>query len=47
VEDDWLLGKDPFEVTIQIPKEVTEKSFALPPVGETNDDEYDTDKEED
>jgi hypothetical protein len=32
-------------VTIQIPKEVTEKSFALPPVGETNDDEHDTDKE--
>jgi hypothetical protein len=52
VEEDWLLGKDPFEVTIQIPKKVIEKSFELPaaPTPETTniaDDEYDTDKEED
>jgi hypothetical protein len=54
-KDDWLLGKDPFEVApIQVPKSVFETSFELPPAPEENseDDEneevdpYDTDKEE-
>jgi hypothetical protein len=53
--DDWLLGKDPFEVKIKIPEEVKNKSFVLPPdpnpegAGEQDVivDEYDTDKEDD
>jgi hypothetical protein len=53
-KDDWLLGKDPFEVAIQIPKSVFETSFELPstdtPEGNSNDDDDDdenTDKEDD
>jgi hypothetical protein len=52
--DDWLLGKDPFEVKIKIPEEVKNKSFVLPPDPNPNPegageqdviiDEYDTDK---
>jgi hypothetical protein len=47
VDDEWLLGKNPFEETIEIPKEVAEKCFELPPDKESNVDEYDTDKEDD
>jgi hypothetical protein len=51
-DDDWLLGKDPFEVKIKIPEEVRNKqSFVLPPLpaeGEqvVVDDPYNTDKED-
>jgi hypothetical protein len=47
VEYDWLLGKDPFETTINIPNTVVESSFELPSAPETNKDDEDTDKEDD
>jgi hypothetical protein len=54
-KDDWLLGKDPFEVAIKIPKNVFETSFELPSAPEGNskqdddddDDNENTDKEDD
>jgi hypothetical protein len=45
VDEDWLLGKDPFEHKVQIPNDVLDKSFVLP--ADPNADEFDTDKEED
>jgi hypothetical protein len=47
VEYDWLLGKDPFEMTINIPDAVVESSFELPSAPETNKDDDDTDQEDD
>jgi hypothetical protein len=35
VEYDWLLGKDPLEMTINIPNAVLESCFELPSTPET------------